>query len=686
MASGAGGRGSRRSGRRTGPSRQVAFADRPVCPGACYPARVLPALLALTVAVTPRWAFEDAYDNASGGDWYIDQNNETAQLAWGESYVLWSLAAMARATDQPLYFDRLARHLDALLLQRDDARGVADYRGISGACWRNTSYQPQGQPYCYAVHSGMLIYPMAEFARLVADWRHRDALAYDGQTYAAKAAAYTAAAAETVAYHDDEWDPAGYYVFRGDATFLEYAGVDQPLNQSNAMGLALLVLHDVTGDPAYRDKAVALAERFKAQLTLGADDAYLWNYWGGAYAGDGEDISHAAINVEFAVRAAERGLVFTDGDVDRFANTFLARIYRDDATFGDFLGGGPTNDASYRPQIGRWLPLAARRTAVYTAVHDAFVRDYPPADIGSASVLLGWAYLAELEPPVCPHFFYVADWVDQGDHQQATAYGANVLAVPPDLAGGCRVPLEVQVPRPTEAAQWDGALMHDVTRWRPTPDFAPRSVPYEPRWPLVYAQGGILWEFQDDFVAGEGIRVKHPQVHAPPSITSSPPTTGEPGVPLEYAPTGAGDPPFWWSLADGPVGLDVEPATGLLAWTPPGPGDYAFTLTLANDLAVAAQEFVVHVEPAPGDTSSGTGPEDPTTGDASTSAGEAPTTGGEPVPETSSSATSETSPDSGESPADADAGCACRSQARPGSLPALLLLAALRRRRRAELP
>ncbi|MDC0674893.1 hypothetical protein [Nannocystis radixulma] len=641
-------------------------------------------LLSFTLAVSPRWAFENAYDNSNGGDWYIGDNNETALLAWGESYVLWSLAAMARATGHTQYFDRLARHIDAVLAQRDDARGVADYRGISGACWRNTHYQPDGEPYCYAVHSGMLVYPMVEFARLVATWRHRDALAYDGQTWTAKAAAYVAAAKETVAYHDDEWNPAGYYVFRADATFLEYAGVDQPLNQSNALGLALLALHDVTGEPAYLEKATALASRFKAQLTAGPDGEYLWNYWGGPYAGNGEDISHAALNVEFAALAAERGVVFSDDDVDRFALTFLRRVYRDDATFSDFVGGGPSNDASYRPQIGRWLPLARRRTAVYTAVHDVYARDYAPDAIGSGSLLLAWAYLAEHEPVVCPHEFYVVDWNDAGDHQQATAYGANILTVPPDLARGCRIALQVEVANETEAAQWDGEKYHPLTRWRPTAGFEPRSVPYEPRWPFEYSGDAVLFEFEDVFVPGEGIRVMEPPAFTLPAITSTPPTSAEVGAEVQYLPSGIGDPPYWWSLADGPLGLEVDPATGALAWTPSAPGPVTFNLVLENDLGRAAQEFVIEVLPVPSDTSTETGPEDPTTG-------EAPTTG-EPMPETSGELDTSDEPDTtGTSVGSDDSasttggaveedGCGCRSDGRAGWSAALLLLG-LRRRR-----
>lgn len=641
------------------------------------------ALALLVLAVSPRWGFEDAYDNVAGGDWYIGQNNETANLAWGESYVLWSLMAMLRTTEHPRYADRLIAHADALLAQRDDARGVADYRGVSGACWRNTSYQKNGEPYCYAVHSGMLVYPLADFARFVAGWRHKDALGPGGQTYAARAAAYAAAAAATAAYHDDEWSDAGYYFFRGDATFLDFAGQDLPFNQSNAMGLALLALHDATGDPAYLSKAGALAQRMRAMMTEQGGNL-LWNYWGGPYQAPGEDISHAAINVAFAVSAAASGVGFTDADLDAIAATFVDRVYRDDSVFSDFLGGGAdVNGDAYRAQIGRWLPLAPRRAAVYTAVHDAFVRDYPPAAIGSGSVLLGWAYLAEHEPPVCPHFFYPHDWQDAGDHMVATAYGANVLAVPPDLAGPCRIPLTVKAARRAVAAQWDGQLMHRGAEWQPGPDFAPRSVPYEPRWPLVYFEDGVLFEFQDDFAADEAIRVMKPAASAPPAITSSPPGAGEVGVPLTYAPTGVGDPPFWWSLREGPLGLAVDPATGEITWTPAAPGEALFTLVLENDLGEAVQQFTVEV-PAPGGSSSSGDSGD----DATSSGGEAsaaPTTGGSSFtagPDASSGATG-TGPSATGGGASEGAGCACDGVGAPGLA---LLVPLARRRRRSPAP
>lgn len=548
-------------------------------------------LAVLPLAVSARWSYEDAYDNVADGDWYRDADNETATLAWGESYVMASLAAMYRVTGDPMYLDRLAWHADGVLEQRDDARGVSDYRGISGACWRNMSYQDGA--YCYAVHTGMLIHPMLEFVEAVRASPYADELAYDGESFGAKAEAYLAAAQESIAFHEFEWNPAGYYVFAADASFLDYAGSDQPLNQSNALGRALLLYGALTGDADATAKATALAARLRAMMTVAGDGAYLWNYWGGAYAGNGEDVSHAAINVDFAVQAARRGVVFDAADLEGLAATFVQRVYVDDGTIRNAIGGGPTNDGSYRPQVGRWLSLTPTRTAVYTAVRDLYDEDYAPAGVGSGSLLLAWALLAEYEPPLCAPFFYVVDWDDQGEARQATAYGANILTTPPQLDAPCRVPVRFDAARTTTVAQWDGEAYHRVATWRA--QAATRHVPYEPRWPFVYADDGVLFEFEDAFVEGEGIVVDEPDALVLPSIAGSPPDSAELDIELAYQPSGAGDLPLWWSLADAPASARIDAASGALTWTPTAPGSYAFTVQLDNDVGAVQQSFVVTV-------------------------------------------------------------------------------------------
>ena len=554
-----------------------------------------------SAGVSARLAFEDAYDNVAAGDWYRDANNETATLAWGESYVMMSLAALFRVSQNPIYLDRLAWHIDGVLAQRDDARGVADYRGVSGACWQDKHYQPNDEPYCYVVHSGMIAYPMAEFARLVAASGLGEELARDGLTFADKASQYTAAAIETVAYHDDQWNDAGYYVFRPDAAFLGYPGADLPLNQSNALGRLLLVLSELTGEAAYLDKATKLAQRFRDQISTGPFGEALWNYWGGSYSAPGEDISHAALNVDFAMLSADYGVVFDAGDRERFAQTFHQRVYVDDHTMSNQLGGGASNDPSYRPQVGRWLRLSTTRAAVYTSVRDLYDLDYAPGGIGSGSLLLAWGLLAEHEPIHCEHFFYTVDWNDpdpasDGDFREATAYGANVLTVPPAYDRSCVLPLEVDIPRATEVQQWDGGAYHVGARWQPSAGPISRLVPYEPRWPFVYYQQGVLFQFADTFVAGDGIRVRESSGAALPQIDSSPPSSGEVGVALSHTLVGSGDGALWWGMSQWPRGARIDPLSGTIEWTPPAPGSYPFTVVLQSDWGMAEQSFQIQID------------------------------------------------------------------------------------------
>ena len=582
----------------------------------------------MIVAVGARWSYEEAYDNVADGSWYMGSHNEEATLAWGESYVMMSLASMYRATGHPMYLDRLAEHVDAVLEQRDDVRGVTDYRGVSGACWRNVSYQPE--PYCYVVHTGMLIYPMAEFAAFVEASNLGDEAAYDGETFGEKATRYLMEAEASVAEHEDQWNAAGYYVFRPDADFLTYPGVDLPLNQSNAMGRALVILATLTGDADHQAKATALAQRMRDQVTVGGDGAYLWNYWGGALSGDGEDISHAAINVDFAALAAEHDFVWTEADVLGMARTFVQRVYVDDGTVTDFMGGGgAVNGSGYRPQVGRWLRVARTHTAVYTAVRDLFRQDYAADSLGSGSVLLGWALLAEHEPLHCAPFFYSVDWDDQGDVREATAYGANILTVPYALDTGCIVPTQVDVPRATEVQQWDGAAYHRVASWRPTGGMADRFVPFEPQWPFVYSDNGVLFQFADTFVEGDGIVVAEHPGFVDPVITSTPPAELDEGASLDYTLTGDFEGPHWWRLVEGPGAARLDPDTGVLSWTPDAAGNAAFTVRLEVDHGAVEQEFTISVVGEPGgeSSSSGTGGEGEEAGEAGDGEGEDGTAG-----------------------------------------------------------
>ena len=217
-----------------------------------------------SLAVSARVAFDTANLGLNGGDGFKNHDNSNGTLAWGESYIMMSLVEMYRATGEPTYLVTLADHADSVLASRDDVLGLVDFAGKSGPCWQNTKYQPDAQPYCYVVHSGMLTFPMVDFATVVyADPGLHEVTTVDGATLLAKADDYVSAAAETIAHHDFQWQNGpgsaeGHYV--GDPAAVSFlpniGGVELPINQMMALGRTLVALWETTGEVSYLDQAL----------------------------------------------------------------------------------------------------------------------------------------------------------------------------------------------------------------------------------------------------------------------------------------------------------------------------------------------------------------------------------------------------------------------------------------------
>ena len=347
----------------------------------------------------------DALDLAlNGGEGYKGYNNETATLAWGESYIMMAYVAMYQATSDTFYLQKLADHADAVLEQRDDVRGVTDYRGVSGACWRNLHYQSDNSPYCYVVHSGMIIYPMLQFVLLVdADPALGSVTSFDGQTLAEKADEYRLRAMETVAAHEWQWRNGpqadeGYYLFPADAPPGVPAGLNLPSNQQNALARALVALYQATGNADYADHAERMARLFLRGTGI-QGDSYVWDYWNllgdTGFDGPGEDISHAAINVDFAAVAARAGMLFDTTDMGRFVATFTDNVVAGEGEVHDRVDGGG-DSGIYEIQSGRWLGLSTWDDGreIYFTTQGVFEELFDWSSAGGGSGLSGVANLA----------------------------------------------------------------------------------------------------------------------------------------------------------------------------------------------------------------------------------------------------------------------------------------------------
>lgn len=276
-----------------------------------------------------------------------------------------------------------------------------------------TTLQPAA--YAFPVHTGNICYPIAGFIRIV----YGDpALA----AYRSKADAYLAEVDAAIAFHRREYwvNNVGYGAYKWiKETPVPADGSNQPQNQCNMLGATVAELYRATGSSAYAAQVGELKRGFRASFTY-ANDAYYWPYWGtrsAAYAGWSatgytaqdvssytqtftaakqiEDISHAALNLEFAIAAYRTGLAapdssFTTTDMQRLANTYL-RYIANGATGAHLnINGTGTAGPGFIDQVPRWIPVAEWNHTVFT--HALAVTKAQTFLPNTGSHVLGFAY------------------------------------------------------------------------------------------------------------------------------------------------------------------------------------------------------------------------------------------------------------------------------------------------------
>src|SRR5262249_53878778 len=121
------------------------------------------------------------------------------EIAWGESYLLSSLVEMVSATSEQTYAGLAVKLSDWIVKSRDDLHNRTDeIRGKVMPAWSSTNYS-RGKRYAWAVHTGMIVAPMAKFAAVV---RKNPSLE---SRWAGDAARLLKIAQEAVGAHDDEY-------------------------------------------------------------------------------------------------------------------------------------------------------------------------------------------------------------------------------------------------------------------------------------------------------------------------------------------------------------------------------------------------------------------------------------------------------------------------------------------------
>ena len=370
------------------------------------------ALLAVALAAPAKgaeWATKFTLWNQANEGRALGSNN-SAYLAWWESYLLQGYLRMYSATGDSLWLNRFIVHADTMLAV---ARDVPDsgaywpgYRdGFLG--WGTTRYDPAHQYQEYIVHDGMACLPLARFSRMVL----HDSLLRE--RYGTKAVRYVDfIETNVVAKWYANWNAA-----RGTGEDLSSFGGWQnvPFNQSLVFGELLLVLGRVSPSfmvglrgpcrTEHRSSSLSslpdsMALEFKSRLLYNADrDAYVWryqepkSYW--------EDISHADLDLSFALEAHADGVAFSDTDLVRFAGTLERVMWNRSVTdpqFSRYVNGSGVVDST--GNLEAWLRLGDFRAQAYwlVATSAEVLCDSTPPQLLNAGQALVFATLAEMQP------------------------------------------------------------------------------------------------------------------------------------------------------------------------------------------------------------------------------------------------------------------------------------------------
>jgi hypothetical protein len=188
-----------------------------------------------------------------------------------------------------------------------------------------------------------------------------------------------------------------YFVFPRGAGY-RYDGVNLPFNMMNAYVRPLLRYSQLSGDPSYKDVAVALGNLFKRHLVkMDNNESYLWSYWWGLYVKgwegnsisintpkhepslqqDIEDVDHASLDLRAVISLLGEDLVFDICDLDKFSNTVIPLIDRDDYR-SPLLINGAIESANYNSTDYLWGELAENDEQVLSRLK-ARLKDFPYA-------------------------------------------------------------------------------------------------------------------------------------------------------------------------------------------------------------------------------------------------------------------------------------------------------------------
>lgn len=317
------------------------------------------------------------------GDGFSRETNDAGTLAWAESYLLRAYLEMYRVTMDDRYLRVFVRHAERVVASTDENRGIADWQGRSEPVWSTNSQRyTDGRRIAFPLHTAMITLPLLEFVLLA---RTHDDLPESYREIARRLERVAVRASATMdeSLQRSHSNTESFVVVAPNSPRSgSSVSLHAPLNEDAAVGLVYLALWRITEEEPYRRKAAGIARHLRASMTR-TDNGMVWTYLCADRRGREsrpEDLSHGAIEAEFAVVAFRAGLVFSEVDMVQLGQT-LESLWVPPAGFAWLIGeptsvnqGACKDPAEFHcpaDSAGRWLAL----TPFYPMVH-TLVRQY----------------------------------------------------------------------------------------------------------------------------------------------------------------------------------------------------------------------------------------------------------------------------------------------------------------------
>jgi len=301
---------------------------------------------------------------------------------WTFAYIPRSYLSAYRAKKDTKWLDCLAVRIDNLLDEMRDTPKPGSptcptgkywpgYRdGFKG--WGTASFKQYDE---FLVHDGHVCVPIARFVKTV----------YANPALHAKYKARADRYLKALEGHVIAKWRASWNANRGKGCSLRTWGGwrNLPHNMYLAFGTLLLVLHEIAQcphyvpanpdfPPFYSREATAMARFFKSKLRhLAREDAYVWLYMEPESdpTPRAEDVGHANLDVEFAIRAYHLGIVFDRRDMKRLANTVTKVLWNGDEAKPEFRSHLSLDHKVGSNYLFRWLWLYEFEPRVGRLIH-----------------------------------------------------------------------------------------------------------------------------------------------------------------------------------------------------------------------------------------------------------------------------------------------------------------------------